>query len=440
MSVYCTASRLVEPTVVGEDGWLIAGAMLRLPSVAPRCCASRPSVRHVHTSAALLSSSPSLPRYVYNRPSAAPSPSGVTVCRFPTGSGLHAPGDKAMQRCRRQWQGVAMNVYAKQRPAALSTAASPWPPPAARSGTASRTRRSASDDRLLPAPPRLPPPSSLLHVSVLSSKRRVSRLAPLRNRARRRLTAALMSALNAGGARGGLDVWVDATLAAGLVSAHWLRAEAEEAMRAIGALQPQRSLSQSNSQPTMWKQRLLAVAASRETDGGLTSVQPPSVSAAARLAATPLPVAMQLAIALHSHCSPRLSGPALLSPLARLCSAILQPPVSALYRHSGSFPLLLPYTSRRHKHTQLRQLRQCIGSSTDTADSRASRDESVLGVRKVEECVRWLSEREGEERQEVAAVLCEARVWLSYIVQLRSDSNSSSNIKAQTAMRKSQQR
>ena len=355
-----------------------------------------------------------------------------------------------MQRCRRQWLGVAMNVYAKLRhnntAATATTTAQPYSSSTATTTTATTTATSTatstaatgyssagrasslSCNRLLPAPARLPPCSSVLHVSVLSSKRRVSRLAPLRNRARRRVTAAVMSVLSAG-ARGGLDVWVDTNLASGLVSAHSLRAEADEAMRAVGALQPHRASEKSSvsfSQSTMWRQRLVAAAASRERLGGLPATSSPL---SARPASTLLPVSMQLAIALYSHSSPSLPGGALLSRLSHLCSVILQPPVSALSRHSGPFSLLQPYTSRRHKHSQRRQLRQCIAASTepvaDSSRTQSPQDAALLGVRVVEECVRWLSEREGEGRQEVAAVLCEARVWLSFIVH--SDGNNATS-------------
>ena len=127
---------------------------------------------------------------------------------------------------------------------------------------------------------------------------------------------------------------------------------------------------------------------------------------------------MQLAIALSSHCSAELSGAVLLSRLSHLCDTILQPPVSSLARHSQPFLLVQPYTSRHHKHTQRRQMRHCIAATTSQPDTTAPHSKaSQLGIRRVEECVRWLSDREGEGRQEMAAVLCEARVWLSYIVQ-----------------------
>ena len=379
---------------------------------APRCARLGPVRRSHSPSTSQLLSGASLPCFVPNRPHAAPSSSGVTVCRFPTGSGQHAPGDSAMQRCRRQWLGVAMNVYARPR---LSQG-----PPPPQSASASRQpsagrRLSPSDSPLLPAPPRLPHSSAVLHVSVLSNKRRVSRLAPLRNRARRRVTAALMAALSVG-AKGGLDVWIDTTLASGLVSSRWLWDEAAEAMRAVGALQPNRSASPSAS--TVWRQRLTAMVASRESVAG-TSQPTPQLPARSAVSHPPqvMSVSMQLAIALFSHSSPTLPGAAMLSRLAHLCSSILQPPATVLSRHNSPFLPLQPYTSRHHKHVQRRQLRQCIAAGAASATA----GRPMLGVRQVEECLRWLSEMEGEGRQEVAAVLCEARVWLAHMLQVHSD-------------------
>ena len=350
-----------------------------------------------------------------------------------------------MHRCRRQWLGVALHVYARLRHHSHSTAATAAAaaaagssPPQSHSRSASPRRRLLSGSRLLPAPAILPPPSRVLHVSVLSNKRRVSRLAPLRNRARRRITAAVMSVLS-DGARGGLDVWIDATLASGLVSADWLRAEAEEAMRAVGALQPHRASERSTSsvsQSTMWRQRLMAAAASRERAGVLLA-SPANPPPPGRSASALCPVAMQLAITLYSHTSATLPAAALLSRLAHLCELILQPPVSALSRHNSPFLLLQPYTSRHHKHTQRRQLRQCIAAAVterSRGQSHSTTEAALLGVRQVEECVRWLSEREGEGRQEMAAVLCEARVWLSYMAQSDALTGASNVARAQAAV------
>ena len=407
--------------------------MLLSPRRAPLQSVGR-CVRSVHGWAACAADlAPWLPRYVPNRPSAAPTSSGVTVCRFPTGSALHAPGDAFMARCRRQWQGVALNVYARRRPASVTTAASATPPHDTNANTTatvatrpSATRRSSvgRSSPLLPCPARPPAPSLLLHVSVLSNKRRVSRLAPLRNRARRRLSAAVMSVL-AVGARGGVDVWVDCTLASGLVSARSLRLEAEEAMQAVGALHAHKGATSSPpSQATAWRQRLTAVAATRGNSPPGSSAQPaPSLS----LPLAGLPVSMQLAISLHSHSSAALPGAALLSRLSHLCSAILQPPVTPLSRHSAPFLLLQPYTSRHHKLEQRRQLRQCVSGGIGSTGSMSSGGQQQLGARQVEECVHWLTEREGESRQEAAAVLCEARAWLSYMLH-DGGSHATSNI------------
>ena len=93
------------------------------------------SVRFAHTGC----STPFLPRYVSNRPCAKlTSSSGVTVCRFPASQ---RPA-RARRHCqhgsataRRQWLGVAMNVYAKLRPANHSNPRQPAQLPSATAAT-----------------------------------------------------------------------------------------------------------------------------------------------------------------------------------------------------------------------------------------------------------------------------------------------------------------
>ena len=389
-------------------------------------------------------------------PRAAPNADGLIVCRFPKERKSSSYQSLVQSQRNSQHSGLlrhcslSFTLWAQRRtedwttrPADAAAASRRSSPAAAASAAASASRawtpgsgpawpfHPHSLSALLPAPEPLPASSSLIFLSCFSRKSRTSSQAVTRNRATRRLSAALHRVLSEQGS-GGVDVWCESNLCA--VVMHWqdLLCEAREAVSRLGIArrridadvmywrqgedeadgggrQQQQAAGRGRRTRTRrsalwWRDVLLRQERESVAEAGLQSrsASPSLLSAGA------LPQSLCLALALHSRSSASLPASLLHHHLCLLTAQLLWPASAPSSRFALPSSLMSLPSSRRSQHQQRRQLVHAMAG------------EGTRGWREVRQAVALIMGRSGHrERQEAQAVVAELGLWFAKLCTLR---------------------